>query len=91
MRDEKNINDTLSLLIKADNKKIKEIKTREIEIDKKVIKAKRAHAERFQKGICKAEAGPIFVDLLDNFERISDHCDNIAGYFEQIKRGEYCL
>ncbi len=36
------------------------------------------HIERLQKGKCTIEAGFIWVDLITNLERVSDHCSNIA-------------
>ena len=39
---------------------------------------KRRHVERLQKGICSLEIGFVFNDLLTNFERLSDHCSNVA-------------
>lgn len=41
-----------------------------------VIKAK--HIQRLQAGECSIELGFILSDLLNNFERISDHCSNIG-------------
>ena len=32
-----------------------------------------------QKGACSLETGFIWTDLLTNFERVADHCSNIAG------------
>ena len=40
--------------------------------------AKRWHMNRMNKGECTFEHGIIFNDLLTNYERISDHCSNIA-------------
>lgn len=37
------------------------------------------HILRLQKGDCSIEAGFVWSDLLNNLERISDHCSNIAG------------
>lgn len=37
------------------------------------------HIQRMQKGECSIEAGFIWSDLLNNLERVSDHCSNIAG------------
>ena len=34
---------------------------------------------RLQKGACSLETGFIWTDLLTNFERVADHCSNIAG------------
>lgn len=36
------------------------------------------HIDRLQKGKCTLMQGFVFNDLLTNFERISDHCSNIA-------------
>ena len=36
------------------------------------------HVERLGKGVCTAMAGLIFVDLVDNLEKIGDHLTNIA-------------
>ncbi len=36
------------------------------------------HVDRLQRGICRLEQGFVFNDLLTDYERISDHCSNIA-------------
>ena len=36
------------------------------------------HVLRLQEGKCTIELGFVFNDLLSNYERISDHCSNIA-------------
>lgn len=36
------------------------------------------HIERLKRGICGAEQGTSFVEMLVNLERIGDHCSNIA-------------
>lgn len=47
-------------------------------IDKLTAKMKDRHIKRLQQGVCTIEKGFIFSDLLNNYERISDHCSNIA-------------
>ncbi len=37
------------------------------------------HILRLQKGICSVDAGFVWSDLLNNMERVSDHCSNISG------------
>ncbi len=37
------------------------------------------HIHRLQKSECTIEHGFVLSDLLTNFERVSDHCSNIAG------------
>jgi len=31
-----------------------------------------------KKGVCRPEAGPLYLEIIDNLERISDHAENIA-------------
>ena len=47
-------------------------------IDDLIETMKYRHNERVQKGECTIELGFILSDILNNFERISDHCSNIA-------------
>ncbi len=37
------------------------------------------HILRLQKGECTIELGFVWSDMLNNLERVSDHCSNIAG------------
>ena len=37
------------------------------------------HVERMSKQACSIENGFVFNDILSDYERISDHCSNIAG------------
>lgn len=39
---------------------------------------KQNHQERLKKGICSGKADTIYVDMLANLERVSDHAENIA-------------
>jgi phosphate:Na+ symporter len=43
------------------------------------------HIARMQKGGCSIEAGFVWSDLLNNLERVSDHCSNIAGCIIEMK------
>ena len=36
------------------------------------------HVDRLQSGDCTIENGFVLADILNNYERISDHCSNIA-------------
>ena len=53
------------------------------------------HVLRLQKSECTIEHGFILADLLNNFERVSDHCSNIAGCvieistFEELQMHKY--
>jgi len=82
---DENIADALSLIERRDEEKIRDVTRREEEVDRKVMEARESHLERFHKRICQAEAGPIYVEMLVNLERISDHCQNIADFAEELK------
>jgi phosphate:Na+ symporter len=82
---DENLADALSLIEERDEEKIRSVTRREDEVDRKVMEAREKHLERFHKRICQAEAGPIYVGMLVNLERISDHCQNIADFAEELK------
>ncbi len=44
------------------------------------------HILRLQKGACSIEVGFVWADLLNNLERVSDHCANIAGCLEDMAK-----
>ena len=48
-------------------------------IDILVEKLRDGHIKRLKDGICSIDTGVVFLDVLNNVERISDHCSNIAG------------
>ncbi|MGI5899836.1 MAG: Na/Pi cotransporter family protein [Christensenellales bacterium] len=54
-------------------------------IDELGRELKSRHITRLQHGLCTIEQGFIFSDLLSDFERVSDHCSNIAVCVIQIK------
>ena len=47
-------------------------------IDQVCRKMREKHAARLQKGKCTIVNGYVFNDLIIDFERVSDHCSNIA-------------
>lgn len=53
-------------------------------IDKIKKQLKEKHIKRLQNNECTIELGFIFTDLLTNYERVSDHCSNIAVYTMQL-------
>ena len=48
-------------------------------IDELRDEIKRRHIIRLQKSECTIEHGFVLSDILTNYERIADHCSNIAG------------
>jgi len=52
--------------------------TSENKLNRMQIDFRRSHVSRMAEGICSAESGLIFIDLVDNVEKIGDHLTNIA-------------
>lgn len=54
-------------------------------IDGLKLELKNRHIRRLQEGRCTIELGFVLTDLLTNYERVSDHCSNVAVTVIQIK------
>ncbi len=48
---------------------------------------KNRHIARMQQGLCSLEKGFIYLDVLTNLERISDHCSNVAVCLIEMQHG----
>jgi len=57
-------------------------------IDDLVMEMKQRHITRLRRGDCSMEAGIILEDILTNYERVSDHCSNIAAALIEIQADE---
>ena len=68
----------------GDMDKAKTVEPLEEVIDNLRNELKKHHIKRLRKGKCSAETGFVLQDLLTNFERIADHCSNIAVCIIQI-------
>lgn len=84
----KAVNEILDMSIKsfinADVELAKCVEPLEDVIDQLRSELKTRHIDRLRSGKCTIELGFILQDLLTNFERVSDHCSNIAVYLIQI-------
>lgn len=47
------------------------------------------HIKRLQEGDCTIELGFILSDLLTNYERVADHCSNIAVAVIEVTQGSF--
>ena len=58
------------------------VKTAHLEdqVDEMEEDMRETHIERLNSGACAPQAGVVFLDVISDLERISDHADNIAGY-----------
>ena len=57
-------------------------------IDIMVEKLRDQHIKRLKDGICSIDTGVVFLDVLNNVERISDHCSNIAARLVGMSEGD---
>lgn len=56
----------------------REVEPLEETIDQLIEEIRSRHIRRLQTGDCTIQLGFVLSDLLTNFERVSDHCSNIA-------------
>ena len=75
---------SINAIINNDVNLAKNVEPLEDVIDQLRSDLKTRHIERLRNGKCTIELGFILQDLLTNFERVSDHCSNIAVYLIQI-------
>ena len=75
------VSTTVSSFIKEDMEVARTIEALEDNIDKINKKIKKQNMKRIKKEKCTPEAGIIVTELATNFERVSDHCENIAISF----------
>ena len=80
-----NVEDAALLIEDRDEAMIEAMIERHLQILTAVKAATEKHLVRFYQKVCRAEAGPIFVDILVNLERISDHCLVIAEHIRNME------
>ena len=75
---------SINAFVNNDVNLAKNVEPLEDVIDQLRSDLKTRHIERLRNGKCTIELGFILQDLLTNFERVSDHCSNIAVFLIQI-------
>ncbi len=58
-------------------------------IDGIITDIKSRHVKRLQHGNCTIELGFVLTDLLTNYERVSDHCSNVAVAIIESQHGTF--
>ena len=76
-------------LINDDLESAKRVEPLEQVIDRLKRKIKNGHISRLRQGDCTMELGFVLSDITNNFERISDHCSNIAVCFIEITNDSF--
>ena len=67
----------------------KQIEPLEEVVDHLNLEEKQRHINRLTKGKCTIELGFILSDISTNFERVADHCSNIAVCLLEVSEGEF--
>jgi len=58
-------------------------------IDDLQAEVKKRHVKRLQKGKCTIEMGFVLSDVVTGYERVADHCSNIAVCLLQVDKDNY--
>ena len=58
-------------------------------IDNLKAELRARHTKRLQAGECTIENGMLFFDIVNSFERIADHCSNLAVCIIELSQGSY--
>ena len=58
---------------------VRKVSQYEDDVDSQEEELREKHIERLSAGECKASAGVVFLDIISNLERVSDHAYNLAG------------
>ncbi len=64
--------------IDGDLQRARMVEPLEEQIDVLCDEMKLRHIDRLQQGVCSLSQGFVFNDILTNFERVADHCSNLA-------------
>lgn len=80
---------SVEALVREDINVAKKVEPLEQIIDKLKYKIKNNHIQRLRQGGCTIELGFVLSDLINNFERVSDHCSNIAVCLIEIGNNSF--
>ena len=58
-------------------------------IDGLISKIRAGHIRRLRNGECSIEMGFVLADMLTNFERVSDHCSNVAVAVIEVEHNAF--
>ena len=72
------VEETTAAFVHANVEEARHIEPFEQVVDGLSMEVKQRHVKRVRKGKCTIELGILLDDVITNFERVSDHCSNIA-------------
>ena len=80
---------TVSVFAADDTDRAKGVEPLEEVIDSLSIEMRQRHIDRLRRGACSLEAGLILEDILTGYERVSDHCSNVAVCLIEVHADEF--
>lgn len=83
------LNITAKAFAESDVKAAAAVEPLEQAIDTLILEAKRNHIARLQSGDCAKDLGVAFSNVLTDYERVSDHCSNIAVAVIEAQHGTF--
>lgn len=85
----KTINLTMEAFRENDFAKAKQIEPLENVVDNLKKQLKNRHLKRVEEGECSVQNGFLYLDIINAFERIADHCSDIAVSMIELESGDY--
>lgn len=82
------VKSTVAAYCGGDLENARRVEPQEQVVDSLVKEIKGRHVRRLRNGQCKVEYGFVLEDLLTSYERVADHCSNIAVEMLQVSEGK---
>lgn len=83
------VNTTVQVFQQEDLKLAAMVEPMEEAVDNLNSEIKKRHVKRLRKGKCTIEMGFVLSDITTNYERVSDHCSNIALCLLQLNEENF--
>lgn len=83
------VNTSILVFQEEDLKLAMRVEPLEEVIDHLNVEIKKRHIKRLRKGKCTIEMGFVLSDITTNYERVSDHCSNIALCLLQLNEDNF--
>lgn len=83
------VKNTVNVFVNADTSLARSIEPLEEVADHLNSEIKKRHINRLRNGECTIELGFVLTDIITNYERVADHCSNIAVDMIQISEDAF--
>ena len=83
------IENSTNAFINDDEEMARSIEPLEQVINNLKAELRARHSKRMEEGECSVENGMLFFDIVNSFERIADHCSNLAVCIIELSQGSY--